>query len=72
MFDDVIEVQFDLRTQEARELARRATLAPPDAEGPEPAASTVAMEEPRPVIDDPDIQPGPNTNAPSPEDPQVP
>jgi len=40
---EIIEPQFDLAAQEARELARRATLAPPDVEEPEPAAST--MEE---------------------------
>jgi len=33
---EIIESQFDLAAQEARELARRATLAPSDAEGPEP------------------------------------
>ena len=58
MTPEIIEPQFDLAAQEARELARRATLAPSDVKGPEPVAST--MEEPEAVT------------APDPEAPQAP
>ncbi len=46
MAPEIIEPDFDLTTQEARELARRATVPPPDAPQPEMVIGEPEQAEP--------------------------